>query len=116
MKGVRGNPVRGNHVACCLTMQGSCAERATHSPHGSTAQRLPVPRTRKPGRPVEQETGLQNLSGFENVFTLYSLDLLFNFYPNELQNQWFGIQECLDVANWCSLQQDLSCRIRYLVV
>lgn len=103
-------------MPCCDSAEALCREIPHPYPHDSPAQRLPVPRTRRAGKPVEQETVWKNLSGFKNVFTLYSLNQLFNFYSNELQNQWFGIQECLDVANWCSLQQNLSCRTRYLFV
>jgi hypothetical protein len=71
VKRVRVNLVRGNHMACCLTMQGSFAEKEPPS-HGSVAQRLPVPRTSRARRLVKQETGWQNFA----VFKMFSFSTL----------------------------------------
>lgn len=77
-------------MACCLTMQGSCAEK--EPPPMAVLLRGCLCLGLGELRLVKQETVWQNFSIFSNVFTFYSLNLLFNFYPNELQKSvvWNG--------------------------
>lgn len=56
MKGVGVNPVRGKSHGLLFDNAVVLCREPPSSPHGSAAQRLAVPRTRRAGRPVEQET------------------------------------------------------------